>query len=259
MRLTPGTFGWADLLTTDVAAAKKFYAGLFGWTYEDLPTPVGVDYTMCYVDGEMVSGLGPQPPLMAASEAPPVWNAYVFVEDADAVASAAEAAGGTVVMPAMDVMESGRMVMVAGPDGAVIGAWQPLEHQGAELFDQPGAVTWNELESRDLSASRDFLSEVFGWQWERQRGEMEYWVAHVEGTTDDVAGAMNMPEVVPPSAPSMWVVYFGVADCDVSAGHVSELGGSLFLPPMEMGPGRFAGASDPTGAMFFFGSFPDLA
>ena len=259
MPVTPGTFGWADLLTTDVAAAKQFYAGLFGWTYEDLSTPVGVDYTMCYVDGQMVSGLGPQPAAMSQSGAPSVWNAYVFVEDADAVGVAAEAAGGTVVMPPMDVMESGRMVMVAGPDGAVLGAWQPLEHQGADLFDHPGAVTWNELQSRDLPASRAFLSEVFGWRWDRQPGEMEYWVAHVKGTSDDVGGAMNMPDGVPLSAPSMWVIYFGVVDCDVSAGHISELGGSLFLPPMEMGPGKFAGATDPAGAMFFFGSFPELA
>ncbi|MFL6071712.1 MAG: VOC family protein [Actinomycetes bacterium] len=259
MPVTPGTFGWADLLTTDVAAAKQFYAGLLGWTYEDLPTPVGIDYTMCYVDGQMVSGLGPQPPGMSQSGAPSVWNAYVFVEDVDAVGVATEAAGGTVVMPAMDVMQSGRMVMVAGPDGAVVGAWQPLEHHGAELFDRPGAVTWNELQSRDLPASRAFLSEVFGWRWERQPGEMEYWVARLDASTDDVGGAMNMPDGVPLSAPSMWVLYFAVVDCEVSAGHVSELGGSLFLPPMEMGPGKFAGATDPTGAMFYFGSFPELA
>ena len=259
MRLTPGTFGWADLLTNDVPAAKQFYKRLFDWTYEDLSTPVGVDYTMCYVEGQMVCGLAPQPPNMSAGGVPPMWNSYVFVEDADAVALAAEAAGGAVVMPAMDVMESGRMVMVAGPDGAVVGAWQPLEHQGADLFDRPGAVTWNELQSRDLRASRDFLSEVFGWRWAQQPGEMEYWVAHVAATTDDVGGAMNMPDGVSLSTPSMWFVYFAVDDCDISAGHISELGGSLFLPPMEMGPGKFAGATDPTGAMFFFGSFPDPA
>jgi predicted enzyme related to lactoylglutathione lyase len=259
MRLVPGTFGWADLQTSDVSAAKVFYSGLFGWTYEDLPTPVGVDYTMCYADGQMVCGLGPQPPEMAAAGVPPVWSSYVFVEDADATGDSAVAAGGTIVMPAMDVMDSGRMVMVEGPDGAVVGAWQPYTHQGAETFDSPGAVTWNELQSRDLPAAREFLSAVFGWRWDLQPGEMEYWVAHVDTTTDDIGGAMNMPDGVPPMAPSMWVVYFGVGDCDASAAHVTDLGGELFLPPMEMGPGRFAGATDPTGAMFFFGSFPDLA
>ena len=72
MRRTPGTCGWVDLLTTDVAAAKQFYATLFGWTYEDLPTPIGVDYTMCYVDGGMVCGIAPQPSAMAAAGVPPV-------------------------------------------------------------------------------------------------------------------------------------------------------------------------------------------
>lgn len=262
MRRTPGTFGWVDLLTTDVPAAKAFYAGLFGWTYEDLPTPVGVDYTMCYVDGAMACGIGPQPAAMAAAGVPPVWNSYVLVEDADAVGAAAEESGGSVVMPAMDVMDSGRMVMVAGPDGAAVGAWQPYEHRGAEVFDGAGTLAWNELQSRDLASSLAFLSSVFDWKWERQPGAMEYWVAHVAASNDvadDVAGAMNMPDGVPLAAPSMWVVYFSVTDCDVSARHVDELGGELFLPPMDMGPGRFAGATDAAGAMFFFGSFPDPA
>lgn len=259
MKLTPGTFGWHDLLTTDVAAAKAFYAGLLGWTYEDQPTPVGVDYTMCLVDGRVAAGMAPQPPDMAAAGVPPVWNAYVLVEDADAVAAAATASGGGVVMPPMDVMDAGRLVMVAGPDGAVTGAWQPYEHQGAEVVDEPGSVTWTELQSRDLAASRKFLAAVFGWRWDVQPGDMEYWVAHAAGATDDVCGAMTTPDGVPSEVPNIWNVYFAVEDCDASASRVGELGGSLFLPPMEMGPGRFAGATDPTGAMFFFGSFPDPA
>ena len=117
------TFGWVDLQTSDVAAAKAFYAGLFGWTYEDMPTPMGVDYTMC-CDRRPDGGRawGPMPPDMAAAGAPSTWNSYVIVDDVDAVAGAAVAAGGSVVMPAMDVMTSGRMAMIAGPDGAVLGA-----------------------------------------------------------------------------------------------------------------------------------------
>jgi predicted enzyme related to lactoylglutathione lyase len=91
---------------------------------------------------------------------------------------------------------------------------------------------------------------------------MEYYVGHVEGKPDDTSncGAMNMPEGVPVEAPSMWVVYFAVADCTTSAEQVQVLGGQLFMPPMEMGPGKFAGAMDPTGAMFFFGDlFPESA
>ena len=260
MRLTPGTFGWVDLQTPDVPAAKAFYADLFDWTYEDMPTDMGPVYTTCKVGDDRVAGMGPLPQEMADMGVPPSWTSYVFVENADAVAGAATALGGSVVMPPMDVMDQGRMALVAGPDGAVVGVWQPNQHDGATLFDAPGAVTWNELQSRDLAASRQFLTEVFGWQWEPQNpGGMEYWVAHVSAATDDVGGAMNMPETVPLEAPSMWIVYFGVEDCDSSASRVREVGGELFLPPMEMGPGTFAGATDPTGAMFFFGSFPEPA
>jgi predicted enzyme related to lactoylglutathione lyase len=259
MRLTPGTFGWVDLQTPDVAAAKAFYADLFDWTYQDLPTDMGPDYTNCFVGDDKVCGMGPLPPEMAAAGVPPSWTSYVFVEDADATAAAAQAAGGALTMPVMDVMDEGRMALLAAPDDSVIGIWQPKNHQGATLFDQPGAVTWNELQSRNLPAARDFFGSVFGWHWDRQPGDLEYWVSHVAAITEDVGGAMNMPDNVPPQAPSMWVVYFSVEDCESSAGRVSEVGGDLFLPPMEMGPGTFAGATDPTGAMFFFGSFPESA
>jgi hypothetical protein len=70
------------------------------------------------------------------------------------------------------------------------------------------------------------------------------------------AGAMTMPEGVPPEAPSCWMVYFAVADCDDAVGRGQDLGATVFLPAMDMGPGRFAGLADPTGAMFFLGSFP---
>jgi predicted enzyme related to lactoylglutathione lyase len=200
---------------------------------------------------------------MAAAGVPSMWNSYVFVEDVDAVVGAVEAAGGSVMMPVMDVMESGRMTMVAGPDGAVVGVWEPREHQGAEVFNAPGALAWNELQSRDLDSAREFLSTVFGWRWEAQSPDgMEYYVANVDAkpSNTETCGAMTMPESVPLEAPSMWVVYFAVADCDASAKQVAGLGGDLFMPPMEMGPGKFAGATDPTGAMFFFGDlFPESA
>ena len=263
MRLHHGQFGWVDLGTTDVPSAKAFYGALFDWEFEDVPTPMGVDYTMCRRDGQLVAGMGPMPPAMVDAGAPPTWNSYVMVDDVDAVAAAVVGAGGAVVMPVMDVMTQGRMAMVTGPDDAVLGLWQPIEHQGAELVDQPGSVTWNELQSRKLEPTMEFLTAVLGWRWEPQQppGGMEYFVCHVDSLSGDTSngGAMHMPDGVPAEAPSMWVVYFAVSDCDVSAELATQLGGAVFLPPMDMGPGRFAGATDPTGAMFFFGAFPELA
>jgi predicted enzyme related to lactoylglutathione lyase len=257
MRYPHGLFGWVDLTTTDVERARSFYAGLFGWTSQDLPTSQGPAYTMLYKDGRLVAGMGPQPPTMAEAGVPSLWSSYVLVEDLDAVLALVEPAGGQVTMPAMDVMEQGRMAMVADPSGAVVGLWQPMAHQGAELFNAPGSLTWNELQTRDLEAATAFYAAVLGWRWDAA-GE-GYLVAYVdakEGDDKSNAGAMTMPDAVPAEAPSSWMVYFAVEDCDASVALAQQLGASVFLPAMAMGPGRFAGLTDPTGAMFLVGSFP---
>lgn len=253
-----GLFGWVDLVTTDVAAAKAFYGGLFGWTTEDRPTPMGPAYTMCSLDGKIVAGIGPQPPGMAEAGMPSMWNSYVLVGDLDAVCAAVPGAGGAVVMPAMDIMTEGRMAMVADPSGAVVGLWQPMDHQGAEVFNVPGSLTWNELQTRDLAAATPFYEAVLGWRFEDPDGSGYLMIIldTKEGDDKSNGGAMTMPAEVPVEVPPYWGVYFAVADCDASVARAGELGGSVFLPPMAMGPGRFAGITDPTGAMLMVGNFP---
>jgi predicted enzyme related to lactoylglutathione lyase len=259
MRYPNGFFGWVDLVSTDVPAAKAFYSGLFGWETEDIPTPMGPAYTMCRLGGQLVAGIGPQPPGMAEAGVPSMWNSYLMVEDVDATCAAVAAAGGAVVMPAMDVMTEGRMAMVADPSGAVVGLWQPRDHQGADLFNAPGALTWNELQSRDLDAATGFYTQVFGWRWEEAPDSGGYLMAMLdtkEGEDKSNGGAMTMPDMVPAEVPSYWAVYFAVEDCDATFARATGLGADGFLPPMEMGPGRFAGVTDPTGASVMFGNFP---
>lgn len=252
-----GLFGWVDLMSTDTDAAAAFYAGLFGWTAEAMP--VGPEYTYYQFrkDGAVVAGMGGPPP-GAPAEMPSVWSSYVLVDDIDATIAATTANGGTVVMPVMDIMTQGRQAVIADPSGAMVGLWQPGDHTGADVFNVPGALTWNELQTRDLDAATAFYSAVFGWRWEPM-DDSDYLVGHLDTKSgDDTSncGAMTMPPGVPEQMPSMWIVYFAVADCDESVATAQELGGSVVMPAMEMGPGRFAGISDPGGAVFFLGSFP---
>ena len=69
----PGTFSWVDLATTDAAAAKAFYAGMFGWEMEDNDAGGGAVYTMCRLDGDAVAGLYEMTEEMRATGAPPNW------------------------------------------------------------------------------------------------------------------------------------------------------------------------------------------
>ncbi|MDQ1249678.1 MAG: uncharacterized protein QG597_4054, partial [Actinomycetota bacterium] len=239
MRHPEGLFGWIDLTTSDVAAAKDFYTGLFGWTSVDLPTPMGVDYTQFSIDGKLVAGMGPLPPEMAAGGMPSFWSSYVITADLDAALGRVAEAGGQVVVPAMDVMEQGRMAMVADPSGGIVGLWQPMAHEGAEVFNVPGALTWNELQSRDIAAAMPFYTDAFGWVWQ-EGPSPDYFIANLptkEGEDKSNAGAMAMPPGVPDEAPSFWLIYIAVADCDATMAKAQELGGSVMFPAMQMGPG----------------------
>src|SRR3954451_14211535 len=120
----PGTFCWTDLTTTDQDAAKAFYGGLFGWEADDIPVGDEMVYSMQKLDGKDVAAISPQPQMMRDAGAPPTWNSYVSVEDADAVTEKAKELGATVQAPAFDVMESGRMAVIQDPQGAFFMPWQ---------------------------------------------------------------------------------------------------------------------------------------
>ena len=67
---TEGEICWTDLQTSDVAAAKAFYAAVFGWRFEDLPTPDGRSYAQAFLGEDLVSVIAPQNPhQMAAGSA----------------------------------------------------------------------------------------------------------------------------------------------------------------------------------------------
>jgi predicted enzyme related to lactoylglutathione lyase len=112
-----GAFGWNELMTTDVEAAKKFYTGLFGWETEDYPME-GMNYTVLKVDGNSVGGIMAIP--AEAEGMPPAWSIYITVEDVDETARRVEELGGTVLRPPTDVPKVGRFCVLSDPQGAVI-------------------------------------------------------------------------------------------------------------------------------------------
>ena len=160
----PGTPNWVDLQTTDQAAAKSFYASLFGWTYEDMPMDEegGSVYTMARLKGRDVGAIAPLGD-MAAAGVPPHWNTYVSVSDVDATTALVAPAGGTVMMPPFDVLDAGRMAVIADPTGAVLNLWQAKNHVGAAIVNEANSWSWNELLTPDLSKATAFYNKVLGW------------------------------------------------------------------------------------------------
>ena len=171
---------------------------------------------------------------------PPAWSVYVATDDADAVGRSAPcSAGGNVLVEPMDVMDAGRMAFFAHPAAGVLGVWQAGRHTGAELVNEPGALNWNELQTRDVEGAKAFGEAVFGWKPDDQDfGGMTYTLFNVGDT--GVAGAMPTPSQVPDEVPAFWLSYFTVEDCDASVAKVQELGGRALEPRT---PSRASGAS----------------
>lgn len=245
-----GIPSWVDLATTDIAAAKEFYAGLFGWSAEDQPSDMGGPYTMFSKDGRAVAGGGPLPPEVAEQGTPPIWNSYINVDSVDDTIAKVEAAGGSVVMPAMDVMTAGRVAFIADPTGAAIGLWQAGDHKGAELVNEDGALTWNELLTDDTDASERFFADALGWKAQTDESPNGAYTTFAVG--DDMAAGMMARTPEMGEFPNYWGVYFAVDDCDGSAAKIEELGGRLLKGPFDTPVGRMAVAQDPQGAAFSF-------
>jgi predicted enzyme related to lactoylglutathione lyase len=151
----------------------------------------------------------------------------------------------------MDVAAEGRMAIAADPTGAVFGVWQAGNHFGTALVNEPGAISWNELATRDVDAARRFYSAVFGYEWEDMdtgEGGPRYATFAVGGRA--VGGALQMNDSWPAGVPAHWMPYFVVADTDQAAATVQRLGGTVNTPPMDSPYGRFAVVADPQGGVF---------
>src|SRR5579863_1898001 len=145
-RHAPGTFCWTDLGTTNVAAAKKFYRGVFGWTVKDRPMGPGDEkYSLLRVRGKDVCALYPMAAEQRKAKMRPAWMPYIAVKSADGTARKLRGKGGKVLSKPMDVWDLGRMAVVSDPTGAVIGLWQARKYRGAALDDAPGTVSWHDL------------------------------------------------------------------------------------------------------------------
>ena len=112
-----GDVSWHELMTTDAAAALKFYAGLFGWQESSAMDmgPMG-KYHIFKGGSYDLGGMMNKPPEMA--QVPPHWGIYFRVADVDAAAERVTANGGKVLNGPMEVPGGSRIVNCQDPQGA---------------------------------------------------------------------------------------------------------------------------------------------
>ncbi len=243
-----GTPSWIDLSTNDVEGAQEFYGPLLGWSFETNPTSGDGKYTMASLKGKSAAGIMQQAEEQTKLGIPPLWNTFITVDDINEAAAKTTEAGGSVMMPPVEVMDSGQMAVVSDSTGAVVSLWQPNIHIGSEIVNEPGALTWNELITDDVEAAKSFYNEVFGLgATEQDMGEGNIYTSLMLG--DDMVAGVMLPPME--GIPNQWSVYFAVENVDETVAKAIELGGTVLAPVMDIPDvGRFAVLQDPQGATF---------
>jgi uncharacterized protein len=270
----PGVPCWVDTSQPDPEAAVDFYRGLFGWEFEDVMPPDSEGkYFMARLRGGDVAAVGSIP-----EAAPPMamWNTYIWVDSADDAAAKARAAGGGVLMEPFDVMDAGRMAVVADREGAAFSVWQAKRNKGAQIVNEPGSLSFNGLGTRDVEAAKAFYDSMFGWRtldvgggtemWtlpgygdylERDNPDLRKMIAETGGPPgfEDVVASINPLPDDQPDTPPHWSVTFAVEDADATAARATELGGTLVVPPLEAPWVRMTIINDPQGATLIGSQF----
>jgi predicted enzyme related to lactoylglutathione lyase len=248
-----GKVVWNDLITEDLAAAREFYGGLFGWTFEDAQERDGGEYIVAR-DGDIyVAGILSVAPRQDGQKLTR-WLPYVSVDDVDTAISRSKAGGATVAVDSREV-SLGRVAAIVDPEGAVIGLASSRigDPDDNSTRAAPGRVVWSELLSSDPVAASAFYRLLAGYDIEiiERRGGL-YTLLSNNGVHR--AGIMPRPadEIEP-----VWLTYFGVSDPKSAAARARELGGTVLVPPSpELREGTMAIVTDPVGAVLVLQKVP---
>ncbi|MFH8467602.1 VOC family protein [Streptomyces sp. NPDC017991] len=256
---------WIDAQLPDVEAGKRFYGGLFGWTFDsadpadlsdptdpaDSADPVGpsegagpsgagqwadgpyAGAVRARLGGEAVAALVPK----RDGRMPTVWAVYFATPDAQDMADRIRKGGGQIVTAPVPVGPYGVGALAADPEGAVFGLWEAGTHPGFGGSRGTGTFSWVELYSRDTATADAFYPGLF-------RDAL-----FGPGVTREF-GRAHISDVYPAEMPPHFLVHFGVQDCEAALGAVARLGGRVQAPPFDTSYGRVAVVSDNQGASF---------
>ena len=114
------------------------------------------------------------------------------------------------------------------------------------MVSSHGRFVWYELTTTDMKSAKAFYASVVGWG---ARGASMPGSAYSLFTIGDspVTGLMNMPEEARRTGVTpRWTGYLGVDDVDAAVERIKQLGGAVYVPPMDVpNISRFSVVADP--------------
>ncbi len=243
-----GKLIFVELVTPDLAASKKFYAGLFGWTFRDINAG-GIEYAEALLDGRPVAGLIYRK-VPAGEHRQPAWLSFFSVADVDKVKKVAVENGAKVLFEPHSIPDRGREAVFSDPQGAVFVVLASSSGDPSDIKAEPGEWIWSSLITSDPDTAAAFYQKLFDYEvFELPSGGG---AEHLLLSSDNYARASV--NVLPANKPHLhphWLNYVRVEDAGKMAAKVVELGGRVLVPPrIDRHGGKVAVVADPSGAPF---------
>ncbi len=246
---------FVELVTPDLAAAKQFYAGLFGWTFRDIQAGE-TEYAEASLDGRPVAGLIHKE-LPSDMHRQPAWLSFIAVKDVDAAESIALQHGAKVLFEPHSIPDRGREAVFADPQGAIFAILASSSGDPTDVLAAPGEWIWISLNTSDPETNAAFYQTLFDYEvFELPASEG---AQHLLLASDNYARAsVNTLPANRPNAHPHWLNYIRVEDTVKMTAKVVALGGRVLVEPrIDRHGGKVAVVADPFGAPFGLLEWPD--
>jgi predicted enzyme related to lactoylglutathione lyase len=246
---------FAELVTPDLAAAKQFYGGLFGWTFSDIQSGKA-EYAAASLDGHVVAGLIHKD-FSTGEHRKPAWLSFIAVRDVDATKNLAVQHGAKVLFTPHSFPDRGREAVLADPQGAVFAVLASSSGDPPDVLAEPGEWIWSSLITSDPDAGAAFYQTLF--DYEVFDLPADEGAQHLLLATDNYARASaNSWPADKTSVHPHWLNYVRVEDADKMAAKAVALGGRILVEPrVDRHGGKVAVIADPAGAAFGLLEWPD--
>ncbi len=113
-------FGHVELHSKNPKAAREFYSGVFGWTYDEMPMPGGVYVVVKDDSGKAVGGIVKK----KDTKAPEAWVGYITVPSVKRTIGKAKRRRAKIVVDYTLVPGMGAYAVLKDPRGGYFGVWE---------------------------------------------------------------------------------------------------------------------------------------
>jgi uncharacterized protein len=237
-----------ELITPDLAAAERFYGGLFGWTFRDVAAG-RTRYAEALLDGRTVAGMF-QRTIPRGEQRQPEWRSFFAVQDVDATAQLAVQHGARLLFGPRSFPNRGREAVLADPQGAVFAILASSSGDPPDFLADPGEWIWSSLITSDPNEAAAFYQTLFDYdvfELPSRSGALHLLLA----SHNYARASVN---ALPPNAThahASWLNYVRVDDAAETTAKAVALGGRVLVAPHEdRQGGKVAVIADPDGAAF---------